>query len=406
MNRGEKQYSSKNVLEAARDRLRWTFDEFGKICVAFSGGKDSTVLLHLALEVAAEKGNRRVGAMMVDLEGQYRATIQHVKEMFDKYTDRLDPYWICLPLNLRNAVSCFQPYWCCWEPGEEERWVRDIPQHPSVISDPNFFPFFRHRMEFEEFVPAFNEWYAGAEHAAQLVAIRSDESLHRYKAVKRAATVKKCAYKDVQWTAKQKASSKSVTVYPIYDWRFEDIWKYIYDYDLEYNRLYDYMHLAGVQPVDMRICQPYGDDQRKGLDQFHKIEPDTWFRIVKRVEGANWGALYAGQKLLGYKGGMQRPPTFSTWKQYADFLLRTMPENMRQVYERRIQVFLDWWSERGYPSEKVPDTGDRKLEGKKQQPSWRRICLSILKMDMGKSLSFGYHEGDKQQLIKERWKNL
>ena len=395
-----------NVYEAALERINWAFDTFPRVCVALSGGKDSTVTMHLALQVARERGRLPVDAMLIDLEGQYRATMDHVRDMFALPGVR--QWWICLPLNLRNASSAFKPYWCCWEPGEEANWVRPLPDHPAVISDPGYFPFYKHRMEFEEFVPAFNEWLAGDAGAVFLVGIRADESLNRYKAVRKGEKLKKCAYQGKAWTSMSSAKAKSVSMYPIYDWRFDDLWKYVHDNGLPYNRLYDMMHLAGVPFAEMRICQPYRADQRKGLDLFHKVEPDTWFRIVQRVEGANWAAHYARQKFLGYHGGVGLPPTFSSWRQYADFLLMSFPEDLRIVYQRRIDVFFGWWAEHGYPGEKVPDAGDIRLEGKKMQPSWRRVCRSLLKMDMGKSLSFGFCRKDTDRLleIKARYADL
>ena len=46
------------------------------------------------------------------------------------------------------------------------------------------------------------------------------------------------------------------------------------------------MHKAGVKLSLQRICQPYGDDQRRGLWLFHLIEPETWAKVVARVNGA------------------------------------------------------------------------------------------------------------------------
>lgn len=37
-------YVPKNVAEAAEERLRYIFEEFDKIIVSISGGKDSTVI--------------------------------------------------------------------------------------------------------------------------------------------------------------------------------------------------------------------------------------------------------------------------------------------------------------------------------------------------------------------------
>lgn len=45
----------KTVLEAARERIAWAFDEFEKLYVSFSGGKDSTVMLHLVMDEAIKR---------------------------------------------------------------------------------------------------------------------------------------------------------------------------------------------------------------------------------------------------------------------------------------------------------------------------------------------------------------
>lgn len=394
-----KQYSDLNVHEAARARIRLALTHFEQICVAFSGGKDSSVTLHLAIEVAREMGRLPVHAVFIDLEAQYQATIQHVTEMLDR--KEVQPWWICLPLNLRNASSIHEPFWCCWDPERKSRWVRPMPDHATVITDPERFPFYRYRMEFEEFVAAFNEWLAGEKRTAILVGIRADESLHRYLAVRRGAKAKKCAWtvpgthERVAWSATDGARSRAVRFFPIYDWRVEDIWRYVGARKLAYNKVYDLMLRAGVSLSQMRICQPFGDDQRKSLDLFHRLEPDTWFRLVNRVAGANFAARYCRQPLLGYRGGLGLPAAFVTWRQYSHYLLDSLPAPLRSVYTSRIARFANWWAERGWPVERWPDAGTPSLECRKAQPSWRRVAISLLKQDMAASLSFGPARIDK-----------
>lgn len=368
-----------NVLEAAKSRISFVFDNFTKIYLSFSGGKDSTVMLHLVME-EAKKRNRKVGALFVDLEAQYKLTIDHVQRCFDMYKDFIDPYWICLPLHLRNAVSVYEPHWICWETEKEKDWVRKPPK--IAITDQNKFPFFYKGMEFEDFVDEFGRWYGGDHLTACLVGIRSDESLNRY----RTLVQRKTRYQGLSWTTWK--GSSVYNAYPIYDWRTEDIWTYHGKYGKPYNLLYDRMHKAGLSIHQQRICQPYGDDQRKGLWLYHIIEPETWGKVVARVNGANQGSLYA-QESGNMLGRIKiTKPEGHTWESFAKLLLESMPQKTKDHYEDKIAVFINWWSTRGYPNG-IPDESDPKLESAKKAPSWRRVCKMLLRNDYwAKGLSF------------------
>ena len=376
-----KSYLDKNVYDAALERIHFIFDEFDDVCVTFSGGKDSSDLLHLTLQVARMRNRLPLKVMFIDLEAQYRMTIDHVEEMLNR--DEITPYWICLPLNLRNAVSVFEPHWCCWDLERREDWVRPMPENRGVISDTGFFPFFRHRMEFEEFAREFAHWLAGDGNIAMLVGIRADESHYRYRTI---VGYRKSRHKNRGWTTW--LSPQVCNAYPIYDWRVEDVWAYIGKHGLPYNKLYDHMYLSGMTLHKMRICQPYGDDQRKSLDMFHRIEPNTWSKVVNRVAGANYGSLYSGQKILGYRRGIGLPDGH-TWESYTSFLLETLPESSRRQYQEKFAIFIYWWRTQGGWQGDIPDVSDPKLEAAKKAPSWRRMAMCILKNDFWcRSLSF------------------
>ena len=116
-----------DVLTAAKQRISQTFDDFEKVYVSFSAGKDSTVMLHLVCE-EARKRNRKIGVLLVDLEGQYKLTIEHALEMYELYSDVVEPYWCCLQISLRNAVSVYEPKWICWDDEKKKEWIRDMPE--------------------------------------------------------------------------------------------------------------------------------------------------------------------------------------------------------------------------------------------------------------------------------------
>lgn len=377
-------YQDINVYEAAKERYRIAFSEFDKVYVSFSNGKDSGVLLNMAIDVARELGKLPVTAFYIDMEAQYEHSIDFTYRMFNR--KEVSGYWVCLPIHLRNAVSQFQPHWLCWDPDKKDAWVRELPKHENVISDESFFPFFKRGMEFEEFILDFAKWFSDGEKTACLVGIRSDESLNRFRTIR---NERKVTYKDHAYTTKvlPNTNQEIYNFYPLYDWQTRDIWICNGKNEYDYNKIYDIMNLAGVSLHKQRLCQPYGDDQRQGLYLFKILEPETWAKVVNRVEGANFGNRYTenDRTTLGnYKVNL---PEGHTYESYAKFLLDTMPPYLKEHYLEKINKFLAWWEKEGVKS--IPDFADSREESRKKVPSWRRICKVLLKNDYWcKGLSF------------------
>lgn len=367
-----KKYINKSVYAAAKERIEKTFDLFEKVYVSFSGGKDSTVMLHMVM-AEAEKRCRTVGVLIIDLEAQYKDTIDHIKRCISRYEKNIDLHWFCGELLLRNAVSNFEPKWCCWDSAKEVDWVRE---KPLMASDLRQYDFYHPKMEFEEFMVLFGQWYARGESTAAFIGIRADESLHRYRAIVADKDgITKMGYK---WTTK--VSSELYNIYPLYDWKTEDIWVFLgKNSELSSNNIYSKMSMAGVPISQQRLCQPYGDDQKKGLWLYQILEPDTWSRLINRVSGVNSGALYINEKgsITGYHY-IEKPDSM-TWKEYAIFLLGTMPKITRENYVKRFKKFIVGWKKRGY--DVIPDEAPHNLETKQWVPSWRRMCRSILRND-------------------------
>jgi predicted phosphoadenosine phosphosulfate sulfurtransferase len=114
---------TKTVLEAARERISFVFDNFESIIVSISGGKDSTVVAHLAL-LEASRRNRKIGIFFLDEEVVYQSTIDQVEYLLNLYPENTNRLWLQVPFNLTNATSYTDRYLTAWEPGKHKEWMR------------------------------------------------------------------------------------------------------------------------------------------------------------------------------------------------------------------------------------------------------------------------------------------
>src|SRR5690606_30524967 len=178
-----------------------------------------------------------------------------------------------------------------------------------------------------------------------------------------------------------------------------------------FNEIYELMYKNGLPLHEQRLCQPYGDDQRNGLDQFKALEPETWEKVLNRVHGVNFGNIYDRTSLLG--NIKSEKPDHMTWEQYAVFLLESIglyaPE-LRDHYYRKIKTFMKWYEEHeGIRLQDIPDEADKKLESAKKVASWRRIARAIEKNDFWmKRLSFSQTKSDVERLfeLKKKYANI
>jgi len=181
--------------------------------------------------------------------------------------------------------------------------------------------------------------------------------------------------------------------------------------NLKFNEIYELMYKNGVSIHQQRLCQPYGDDQRDGLDQFKTLESETWIKILNRVHGVNFGNIYARTSLLG--NIRSEKPQHLTWQEYSVFLLETIglyaPE-LRDHYYEKIKKFLLWHEKnKGLKINDIPEEIDKKLESGKEAASWRRIARAIERNDFWmKRLSFSQTKAAAEQLrlMKKKYKGF
>ncbi len=407
----KRHYLSQNVYDATQDRLRFLFEEFDNILVSFSGGKDSGLLLNLVLDFQqAYYPDKKIGVFHQDFEAQYSVTTAYVERTFDRIEKLVYPYWVCLPMATRTALSNYQMYWYPWDDTMPDAWVRPMPDRPYVINlENNPITTYRYRMHQEDLAKQFSRWYRlahGGNKTVCLLGLRAEESLQRYSGFLN----KRYGYKDQCWITRQFKEVYAAS--PLYDWTNSDVWHANFLFNYDYNKLYDLYYMAGRTPDQMRVASPFNDQAKESLNLYRVIDPEIWAKLVGRVQGANFGAIYGRTKALGYRS--LTLPEGHTWKSYTLFLLDTLPKRLRNNYLKKFQTSMDFWhtigggldeetirelEEHGYAIARngvsnytvmkhsriifldaIPDHTDD-IKSTKDIPSWKRMCYCILKND-------------------------
>lgn len=312
--------NSKNVLQATKERIRFIFDSFESIHISVSGGKDSTILAHLVLSEARRR-NRKVGVFFLDEEVVYQSTIEQVEYiMEDMAPECVIPLWLQVELNLTNATSLTETQFTPWEKGKGKIWMRR--KKPYAIKFP---PWDKSKervknkamgLDFYDVIYNFEACYTST---AFLVGLRGTESPNRWRTVsKNPVTI---GGENVYWGTKK---GNNFSLYPLYDWNFHDVWKYIYDNKLPYHKIYDRQFRKRYGINEMRISSLIHEKSFKSICDLPEFEPTTYDKLLKRAKGialaqetAKKAKLFRVRKL---------PKNFVSWLDYRDFLLATHPD--------------------------------------------------------------------------------
>lgn len=400
-------YKEINVYEASQERLDFIFENFERIYVSFSGGKDSGILLNLLIDYIKRNDiDKKIGVQILDNEANYEYSLEFMKDILDENREYLDIYWCCMPVTLPCTVSAYETDWQCWGVEDEGRWIRPMPDMDYVVNIDNhpFGDLFVENMQYDHFWDMFAEWYSQGERTANLIGIRTDESLNRFRAIMNGA---KEMLDGRAWTKK---NTKNVyNCYPIFDWRTRDVWVANAKFNWKYNKLYDTFYMAGVPVSRMRVASPFMSESKSSLNLYRVIDPHVWARLCARVSGANFIATYGKQ--LTYNSFQL--PEGHTWKSFTKFLIDTLPKESSENFKSRFIQSIKFWSRvgRGLKSEVVDDLkrigvkfrvngftlhGGNNLQRVAMLPpdhlddlkahnsdvtSWKRFAITILKND-------------------------
>jgi predicted phosphoadenosine phosphosulfate sulfurtransferase len=335
--------TKKNVLAATMERLALIFADFQYVLVAFSCGKDSGVLLNLAYRYAKENGLlHKLAFYYEDYEADYRFTHQYAQRTFDTFSD-VKRYWLCLPISAACSVSMHQDRWTPWDEDQKAIWVRPMPKGDYVINAENCpYTFIKGTKGFDARIQ-FSTWFA-SQHGktAVLIGIRADESLTRRSII----TSQHRRYMHRGLTYSKTVDDQTCNFYPLYDWKTTDIWTANGKFGFDYNKVYDLYYQSGLTIDQMRVASPFHQCGQENLKLYKVIDPNTWGKMVGRVNGVNFTGIYGGTTAMGWKSIIK--PSHFTWKEYAEFLIATLPENTKKKLLETLARLQETWNEKGY----------------------------------------------------------
>jgi predicted phosphoadenosine phosphosulfate sulfurtransferase len=332
----KQRYLDETVLDAARRRIAFVFDHHKDIVVSISGGKDSTVLAHLALAEADRRG-RQIGVYFLDEEVVYESTVEQIEYLMGLFPKSTNKLWLQLEFALTNATSVADGQLICWEHGKHKIWMRPKKDFAvKVAMWDRKTQTVRNKAKgfgFYDAIENFERCYTGA---AFLVGLRAaGESPNRWRAVTKNPV--EIAGHRVYWGTRKGAN---VALYPIYDWNYTDVWRYIHDQGLKYSKTYDRMLMKGQNPASMRVSSLIHEQSFKAIVDLPEFEPKTYARLQKRVKGITLAQergkdakLFAARKL---------PKNFTSWRTYRDWLLDTHADRERVgIFRKRFAKHLD-----------------------------------------------------------------
>lgn len=264
-----------DCVSAAIQRVKNVFSNGLPVYLSTSGGKDSICLANIVYQLI-QKGEidaRQLTVIFIDEEAIYDCCIDLVKMWRKKFLlagAKFD--WYCMPL---KQVSCFNQLtndesWITWEPGKEDVWVRQPP--PFAIRNSPYLTGVG-KENYQTFLPRVTK------DGIMLTGVRAAESVQRLQYMS-------------QLNLGKKGITNTNTIYPIYDWKDNDIWKYIKDNRLDIPEAYLWIYQAGESRRSLRISNFFACDSLRGLKHVAETDPDLWRRIERREPNAYLVLLY------------------------------------------------------------------------------------------------------------------
>lgn len=265
-----------NVVEASTTRILNVFKSGVKVALSMSGGKDSICLANLLFELiqSGKVDPKQLTVQFIDEEAIFDDVEQIVKDWRKKFMlCGAEFEWYCIQTKHYNCLNSLsdEETFITWDERERANWVRKPPS----------FAIMNHKIlnertdSYQDFLMKLNKG------RVDLVGIRTDESLMRRNNIARMNSNKD-----------KKNSGAYLRVYPIYDWRDDDVWLYIKKKGLEFPKTYMNLYQIGAGRREMRISQFFSIDTAKTLVSLNEFQPDLMKRVIRREPNAYIASMY------------------------------------------------------------------------------------------------------------------
>jgi predicted phosphoadenosine phosphosulfate sulfurtransferase len=236
--------------------------------------------------------------------------------------ERVQPMWFQMPMVITNNASSYNRYSYCWDEKEKDNWIHD--KNPLSIKENKYGTERFHELFEKIFAYEFKDIKS-----CYLSGVRTEEAPKRFVALTNGVS-----YKYITYGRILNKKYHHYTFYPLYDWSYTDIWKYINENNIDYNKIYDKFYQHGVSLNEMRVSNLHHETAIQSLMLVQEIEPQTWNKLAHRIDGAS---SIKHIKKNSYTCPKDLPYMFANWEEYAIHLAENIiqdDENKKQLYKK------------------------------------------------------------------------